>query len=46
MTAPADIEPTLAAVLERVSAELTAVAETLAKIETLVALIASAATAK
>jgi hypothetical protein len=44
--APADIELGIAAALERVSRELEQVAQALAKIETIVRLIASAAGAK
>jgi hypothetical protein len=46
MNAPADIEPAIEAVLARVVRELAEVARTLARIELLLQLIASAEAAK
>jgi hypothetical protein len=46
MTAPAEIQPVIDSALSRVASELEAIAEALERLETLVALIASAATAK
>ena len=46
MSAPAEIEAAVETALSRVARELVAIAETLERLETLVALIASAAVAK
>ena len=46
MIAPVAVEPALAAALARVAAELKSVAEALAKVESLLQFIASAAEAK
>ena len=46
MTAPADIEPAIESALSRVARELVEIARALERLETLIALIASAAVAK
>ena len=46
MSTPADIEPAVESALSRVARELVAIAEAIERLESLVALIASAKTAK
>ena len=46
MNAPANIEPAIASALDRVAAELTEIAQRVARLELLLQLIVSAAVAK